>query len=290
MKKNIVIYLMLLPTVVYFIIFSYYPLISAIEMSFRKVIIYNSDKIYIGFDNYKTIFNDVSFWDAFQNTFIFAFWNCFLGVVLPCIVAIMLNEIRHRLVRSLVQTTIYLPTLWSWVVVGSAFTFMLSPNIGPINQLSHLLGLPSNFNYFNNIDIARGLIIFINQWKITGFGVIIYMAAIVGISMEQYEAGTIDGANRFQQIIFITIPNISNTIKVMFMLNIMGMFQLFDPIYVLTNRVTQNHTDVLMTYIYRTALGKMQLGTGAAASVVILFIALIFTLIAKRLTKFGFED
>lgn len=289
MKKHIAIYFMLLPAVLYLIIFCYYPIFGGIEMSFRDVLINSNEKNYIGFENYRNIFNDKYFWSAFRNTFIFAFWNCLLGVVLSGVTAIMLNEIRSSLTRRFIQTSIYLPNLLSWVVVGSSFMFMLSPTVGPVNQIIQMCG-KEPFYFFGDISIARFLIIFINQWKITGYGVIIYMAAIIGISSEQYEAAIIDGVSRFQQIVYITIPNLSNTIKVMLMLNVMGMFQLFDPIYILSNRITQNNTDVVMTYIYRTSLAKIDLGPGAAASVFISVIALVFTLISKKITKFGLEE
>ena len=288
-RKNTAIYLMLLPAIFYLLIFCYYPIVDGIEMSFRDVVINSSEKNYIGWENYQTIFQDKYFWSALRNTFIFAFWNCFLGVALSGLCAVMLNEIRRPFTRRFIQTSIYLPNLLSWVVVGSSFMFMLSPTVGPVNQILQMCGQES-FYFFGDIPSSRFLLIFINQWKITGYGVIIYMAAIIGISSEQYEAAIIDGVNRFQQIVYITIPNISNTIKVMLMLNIMGMFQLFDPIYILSNRITQNNTDVIMTYVYRTSLAKIDLGPGAAASVFISIIALIFTLVAKKMTKFGFEE
>ena len=287
-KKNVPIYIMLLPAIIYIFVFCYYPIVNGVEMSFRKVALNSNLKNYIGFENYNTIFQDVYFWYALRNTFIFAFWNCFLGVVFSGFVAILLNEIRRIATRRTIQTVIYLPNLLSWVVVGSAFIFMLSPTIGPINQLLRSLGYDPYY-FFGSTDTIRSLIIFINQWKITGYGVIIYMAALIGIPSEQYEAAVIDGANRFQQIFYVTIPGLANTITVMLMLNVMGMFQLFDPIYILSNNITRDQIDVLMTYIYRTSLAKIRLGPGAAASVIISIIALIFTLGAKKLTKFGFE-
>ena len=239
--------------------------------------------------NYEKVFADPAFWSALKNTFIFAFWNCFYGVFLSLAVAILLNEVRRTTMKKFIQTVIYLPNLLSWVVVGSSFVFLLSPTVGPVNQVLKSMGHEA-INFFSEIGIARGLIIFINQWKITGYGVVIYLAALVGISQDQYEAAILDGAGRFEQIWYVTIPNLKNTILTMVMLNVTGMFQLFDPIYVLGNRITQPNTDVIMTYVYRTSLGKLRLGTGAAASVTLMVIALTFTLVTKKLTNYGSEE
>lgn len=279
---------MLFPAIAYILIFSFYPIFSGVIMSFNDVRITGAST-FNGVANYEKVFADPAFWSALKNTFIFAFWNCFYGVFLSLAVAILLNEVRRTTMKKFIQTVIYLPNLLSWVVVGSSFVFLLSPTVGPVNQVLKSMGHEA-INFFSEIGIARGLIIFINQWKITGYGVVIYLAALVGISQDQYEAAILDGAGRFEQIWYVTIPNLKNTILTMVMLNVTGMFQLFDPIYVLGNRITQPNTDVIMTYVYRTSLGKLRLGTGAAASVTLMVIALTFTLVTKKLTNYGSEE
>ena len=287
-KQNIANYVMLFPAIAYILIFSFYPIFSGVIMSFNDVRITGAST-FNGVANYEKVFADPAFWSALKNTFIFAFWNCFYGVFLSLAVAILLNEVRRTTMKKFIQTVIYLPNLLSWVVVGSSFVFLLSPTVGPVNQVLKSMGHEA-INFFSEIGIARGLIIFINQWKITGYGVVIYLAALVGISQDQYEAAILDGAGRFEQICYVTIPNLKNTILTMVMLNVTGMFQLFDPIYVLGNRITQPNTDVIMTYVYRTSLGKLRLGTGAAASVTLMVIALTFTLVTKKLTNYGSEE
>ena len=278
-KQNIANYVMLFPAIAYILIFSFYPIFSGVIMSFNDVRITGAST-FNGVANYEKVFADPAFWSALKNTFIFAFWNCFYGVFLSLAVAILLNEVRRTTMKKFIQTVIYLPNLLSWVVVGSSFVFLLSPTVGPVNQVLKSMGHEA-INFFSEIGIARGLIIFINQWKITGYGVVIYLAALVGISQDQYEAAILDGAGRFEQIWYVTIPNLKNTILTMVMLNVTGMFQLFDPIYVLGNRITQPNTDVIMTYVYRT---------GAAASVTLMVIALTFTLVTKKLTNYGSEE
>lgn len=236
-KQNIANYVMLFPAIAYILIFSFYPIFSGVIMSFNDVRITGAST-FNGVANYEKVFADPAFWSALKNTFIFAFWNCFYGVFLSLAVAILLNEVRRTTMKKFIQTVIYLPNLLSWVVVGSSFVFLLSPTVGPVNQVLKSMGHEA-INFFSEIGIARGLIIFINQWKITGYGVVIYLAALVGISQDQYEAAILDGAGRFEQIWYVTIPNLKNTILTMVMLNVTGMFQLFDPIYVLGNRITQ---------------------------------------------------
>lgn len=282
-------YLMLLPAVLYLIIFVFYPIVKGVTISLQDFTFINDSK-FIGFDNYqRMLFQEKDFWRAFQNTLIFAFWNAFLGVVLPCLLSIMLCELRGSMFKKFTQTMLYLPNLFSWVIVGSTFMFLLSPTVGPVNYLVKIMGNEPIY-FFGKPEWARTLIIFLNQWKITGFGIIIYLATLVGIPPEQYEAAEIDGANRFQKVLYVTIPSLKNTVKVMIMLNIMGMFLLFDPIYVLQNPITMQETDVLMTYIYRTSITKLDLSYGAAVSVFISVIALVMTLIAKKLTGYGIEN
>ncbi len=282
-------YLMLLPAVLYLIIFVFYPIVKGITISLQDFTFINDSK-FIGFDNYRRmLFQEKDFWRAFQNTLIFAFWNAFLGVVLPCLLAIMLCELQGSLFKRFTQTMLYLPNLFSWVIVGSTFMFLLSPTVGPVNYLVKAMGHEPVY-FFGKPELARTLIIFLNQWKITGFGIIIYLATLVGIPPEQYEAAEIDGANRLQKVLYITVPSLKNTVKVMVMLNIMGMFLLFDPIYVLQNPITMQETDVLMTYIYRTSITKLDLSYGSSVSVFISVIALIMTLIAKKLTGYGVEN
>lgn len=286
--RNRDLYLMLAPILFYLLLFVFWPIIQGVVMSFQDFTFIN-DSDFIGVEHYRAMFKDKSFWNAFRNTLVFAFFNVVLGVLLPCILAITLSEIANGVFRRFTQTVLYIPNLFSWVVVGSAFMMLLSPSTGPLNYLiSQLGGEPVYF--FGKADLSKPLILFINQWKITGYGIIIYLAAIVGISPEQYEAAEMDGANRFQKVLHITFPNLMNTIKVMVMLNIMGMFMLFDPVYVLQNEVTREANDVLMTYIYRTGILKLNLGYGAAISVFISAFTFVVTVVAKKLTGYGFEE
>lgn len=286
--SNLALYSMLLPTLIYLAVFVFYPLVRGIPMSFQNFSFVGASK-WVGLANYIKMFKDAEFWRAFQNTMYFALWNTVLGVVLPCALSIMLCEFKSPKLKSFTQTVLYLPNLFSWVVIGSTFMLLLSPTVGAVNYIIKLCGYEPIY-FFGKTNIARPLILFINQWKITGFGIIIYLAALVSISPELFEAASIDGAGRFQKIRLITIPCLKNTVKVMIMLNVMGMFLLFDPIYVLGNPITLRETDVLMTYIYRTSITKMNLSYGATVSVFISLIALTATLIVKKISHFGLEE
>ncbi len=286
--KHWEIYLMLLPTIVYLSIFTYYPVLKGIEISLMDFrFVGNSE--FIGFDNYARIFQDSEFYRAFGNTIVFALWNTILGVVLPAGLAILLNEIKHTGFQRTIQTIIYLPNLFSWVVIGTIFFFLLSPTVGPVNVLIKALGGEPIY-FFGNTDWAKPLYIFINQWKSAGFGLIIFLASIVSIDLSLYEAAKIDGASRVQRIFYITIPSLFNTFKVVLMLNVMGMMLLFDQIYVMSNPVVKENVDVIMTYLYRVGITRLDLGFGAAASMIILVITLAFTILVMRLTKFGTEQ
>ena len=287
-KRNRAHYVMLAPVVIYLLTFVYWPIIRGAVMSFQDFTFIN-DSAFIGITHYRAMFRDRDFWNALGNSLTFAFFNVILGVFLSCLLAIMLNEIAGKFFRNFTQTIIYIPNLFSWVVVGSAFLMLLSPSTGSFNYLLVFFGIEPIY-FFGKANYSKFLIIFINQWKVCGSGVIIYMAAIVGISHEQFEAAQIDGANRLQKILHVTAPNLSNAVKVMTMLNIMGMLMLFDPIYVLQNPITLRANDVLTTYIYRTGINKLNLGYGAAVSMAICVLTLAITLTAKRLIRYGLED
>lgn len=123
-----------------------------------------------------------------------------------------------------------------------------------------------------------------------GFGLIIYLASIVGIDQSLYEAAEIDGANRFQRILSITLPGIRNTVKVMLMFSIMGLLSMFDQVYVMDNGLIHEEVDVVMTFIYSNGIRQMRLGYAAAAGTLVGIITLVITLVSKKFLKFGFED
>lgn len=280
-------YLMMVPVILYFGIFVYYPLVRGAITSFQdyKLI---GDRPFIGWDNYVVAWNDSRFWQVVRNTLLIGGGILTVGFFPPIIVAISLNEILRAKVKKFAQTVIYLPHLFSWVVVGGIWIYLLSPRGGLANELLALVEV-GPVRFLTNGLWARALMILLPIWKDMGFAAIIYLAAITTISPTLYEAARIDGASRFQQIYQITIPLLAPTMKVVLMLNVLGLLRIFDQIYVLRNGVVQRQIDVIMTYVYDTGILKFEVGIASAISMMVLMATLALTAVVWLVTGFGKE-
>jgi len=176
-------------------------------------------------------------------------------LIISVIVALLINEIYTLKLKKVVQTVIYLPHFLSWVVVASIFMIILSPQGGFVNQILTGTGLVKEPIYFlAERKWWRPAYYFIGRWKETGWGTIIYLATLTGISPELYEAASIDGANRFKQTLYITIPSLMNTVIIVLILNLAKVLNLFESVFVLYNPLVYEVADVLQTYVYRLAL------------------------------------
>jgi putative aldouronate transport system permease protein len=174
-------------------------------------------------------------------------------------------------------------------VIGGMWIYLLSPSGGLVNELLGRLDI-GPIRFLTNTTLARGVMIVLPIWKDMGYSAIIYLAAITAISPTLYEAARIDGASRFQQMYQITMPMLKPTMKVVFMLNILGLLRIFDQIYVMRNGVIKNAIDVIMTYVYDTGIQKYQLGFASAISVMVLLATLVMTAFVWKITGFGQED
>lgn len=262
-KINYTVLVMALLGVIFLIIFNYLPMFGII-IGFRsmdyalniKKALKSSD--FVGFQNFIAFLKDRQFMNIMINTLGLNLLQLALTFPVPIIFAILLNEIKFLKFRRSVQTITYFPYFISWVVFGGIVLGMLSPEGGIINQLlvsSHLIKDPISFaskpEYFWWIVIISGLI------KGLGWGAIIYIAAIGGIDQSLYDAAKVDGANRLQKNLYITIPCITGTIIVMLLLAVSGLLSSnFDQIYVLQNPLNMSRSEVLDTFIYKIGISQ----------------------------------
>jgi len=205
----------------------------------------------------------------------------------------MLNEIRIKSFKKTVQTVSVMPHFISWIVVSGIFMSLLSPTSGYVNDIIKLFGGQPIY-FFAKTDWFQMLVTFIRVWKGVGYSTIIYLAALSGVDQELYEAAVIDGAGRWKQTLFITLPSIKPVILVVFVLSFSGVLNLFEPVFVFLN---QNFTpvrsagEVLDTYIYTNGIvqGKYPISTavGLFKSVISLVLVLFTNIISKRLTEDG---
>lgn len=285
MKIHTALYVMMIPVIAYFAVFVYYPLYEGVISSFQEFRLLG-DRPFIGWENYTTAWNDPKFWQVVRNTLLIGGGILVIGFLPPIIVALSLNELRLVLFKKFSQTVVYLPHLFSWVVIGGMWIYILSPRGGLINELLALADVDP-VRFLTNTTWARIMMIVLPVWKDMGYAAIIYLASITTISPALYEAARIDGASRFQQIYQITIPLLVPTMKVVLMLNILGLLRIFDQIYVMRNGVVQRKIDVLMTYVYDTGIQRYEVGYASAVSVMVLVATLGLTAIVWRVTGFG---
>ena len=198
--------------------------------------------------------------------------------------ALLLDELHFKWFKKISQTIIYIPHFMSWVVVASIFTMFLSPKNGLINGVITALGGDSIY-FLANEKWWRPIFYMIAVWKDIGWGTIIYIAALSGVDMEQHEAAVLDGATRFQRVIYLTLPAISGTIVTVFILNLAKVLNLFDPVWVLQNSMVVNTSDVLETYVYRMGISGSQYGLSTAAGLFKSVISILLVAIGNKLSK-----
>ncbi|MDD6332984.1 MAG: ABC transporter permease subunit [Clostridia bacterium] len=248
-------YLMFLPVFIMIMLFNYWPMLGC-RYAFTCYIIGNP--YYIGLYHFNTMFtNDVYFWQAFRNTLILSIIKLILNTGAAVIISLLLNEIVNMIFKKTVQTIIYLPHFMSWVVVASVFKMMLAPyDNAPVNSILINLGLiNSPVDFMNTTAYWRGTFYVMNIWKDTGWGTILFLATLSGISPDLYEAAQIDGANRFKRLIYITLPALANTIITVFILNLAKVMNLFESVFVLQSPITYSKSQVLQTYVYVKTFG-----------------------------------
>ena len=248
-------YLMFLPVFVMIMLFNYWPMLGC-RYAFTSYIIGNP--YYMGLYHFVTMFtNDVYFWQSFRNTLILSIIKLFLNTGAAVIISLLLNEITNMIFKKTVQTIIYLPHFMSWVVVASVFKMMLAPyDIAPVNSILMNMGLiDTPIDFMNSAQYWRGTFYVMNVWKDTGWGTILFLATLSGISPDLYEAAQIDGANRFKRLIYITLPALANTIITVFILNLAKVMNLFESVFVLQSPITYTKSQVLQTYVYVKTFG-----------------------------------
>lgn len=287
MKIHAALYVMMIPVIIYFVVFVYYPLVRGIQLSFQADKLFGP-KPYIGWDNYVTAWHDPEFWQVVRNTLIIGVGSLVAGFLPPIIIAVALNELLRVTFKKFVQTVVYLPHLFSWVVIGGIWIYLLTPSGGLVNEILKRLG-GSSVGFLTDPSWARAVMILLPVWKGMGFAAIIYLASITSINPTLYEAARIDGANRFQQIYQITIPLLVPTMKVVLILDVLGLLRTFDQIYVMRNAVIQSKIDVLMTYVFDTGITNFKIGYASAVSVMVLVATLVITAITTVISRYEGE-
>ena len=280
-KRNRVLFLMLLPAIVYFIVFAYVPM-TGMVLAFKN---YNYiDGIYKspwnGFKNFKFLFNGGKIFQVAINTFVYNIVFIAVNQTLQVVTAILLTEIGSKRFRKLSQSAIFLPYFISWVIVGGFIYNLFNYEYGSVNNFLQALG-KAPVDMYSNVGAWKYILVLVNAWKWVGYGSVIYLAAITGIDKEIYEAAAIEGAGKFRQIFSITLPLIVPQIVTLVLLDVgrifKGDFQMF---YQVTgnNPLLYETTDVIDTFVVRSLLQLQDVGMSSAAGLmqsVINFVILV---------------
>lgn len=284
-------YLMLVPGVLYFLIFKYGPmwgLVIAFQDYKPYFGVLNSE--WVGFAHFIRFFSEDQFWILFRNTAMLALYNLTFAFPAPIILALMMNEVRVALFKRTVQTLVYVPHFVSWVVVVGIFYMLLTTEGGIINELIAMMG-GEKIPFLLSSDWFRPLITMQTIWKEAGWGTIIYLAALAGVDPQLYEAARIDGAGRWRQMWHITLPGIRSTIVILLILR-MGDFldTSFEQVFLMLNTMNRDVGEVFDTYVYTRGMTQAQYSYSAAVGMFKSVFGLVLVLGANWLAKkFGEE-
>ena len=256
-------YMILIPSIVLLLIFAYRPMYGIViafkNFSPRKGIMGSP---WVGLENFERVFELDMFWQAFKNTIYINLLELAFGFPLSIVLAIMINAVKNKIFKNIVQTLVYLPHFVSWVVVAGIIFALFDERSG---SLYRLLSGVIDLNIFGDGKQFVTMLVVSDIWKEVGWGAIIYLAALSGVSEDLYEASELDGANKIQQLFNVTIPQILPTISIMLILRVGGLIGGgFDQIYNLYNPTIYEYADVLDTFIYRYGIGDGEFEVGTA--------------------------
>ena len=276
-NQNYAAWIFILPAILGTFIFIIIPMICSFGLSFTKWDLLNSVE-FVGLQNYVQLFQSDLFYKILSNTVVFALATSILGVIIPLILASILNsKIRGS---EFYKTAYFLPFITPMVVVGIVWAWIFDPNIGLLNQV-----LQIHINWLYDSKYAMQALIIVSVWKLIGYNMIIFLSSMSGISQSMFEAAKIDGANAFQTFKNVTIPLLSPTIFFVVIITAISSFQVFDLIYLMTQGGPFDSTNVLVYATYKNAFEYFHVGKASAIAYVLFVIILVLTLIQWHFRK-----
>jgi putative aldouronate transport system permease protein len=281
-----VLYLLLLPVLIYFVIFKYIPMLGII-IAFKN---YNiglgfMDSPWAGLNNFKNFINGVYFWDIMNTTIMISLGKLLFGFSAPIVLALLINEVADGWFKRTVQTVTYLPHFISWVIAYGLMVALLSPGDGFINLLFKEYGFQP-ISFLTEPGWIRPLIIGSDIWKEVGWGAILYLAALAGIDPSLYEAARMDGASKWRQLWHVTLPGIRNVIIILLIIRLSSILDAgFDQIFMMSNTFNAEKSDIIDTWVYRQGIEQMQISLATAVGVFKSVIGFVLVLSANKLAK-----
>lgn len=288
--KNYELYLFLLPAVILFFCFMYIPMYG-VQIAFKDFTpskgILGSE--WVGFKHFIRFFNLAQFKSLLVNTFLLSVYGIVAGFPLPIMLALLLNQMRAKKFKKIIQTVTYMPHFISVVVAVSMITIFLSPTSGLYGNICRMLGAQPQ-NLMGNASMFRSIYIISDLWQHTGWNSIIYLAALAAVDPSLYEAATVDGASKFKRIIYIDLPSIAPTCIIMLILSVGNILNVgFDKAFLMQNPLNTTTSEIISTYVYKMGIINTQYSMSAAVGLfnnVINFVLLVFVnWFSKKITE-----
>lgn len=279
MRQYLFIYVLLIPLLGYFTLFSYVPLVMGFIQSFQKSKLLGNVE-WVGIANYKEVLADKTFLDSIINGGLIGLGTLIVTFVGGLVLSIGLNEVKNKWTKSAIQTTSYLPYLFSWSVVGGMWVYILSAN-GLLNSIRESMGLDSIL-FLSEANFARGIMIFSGAWKGIGYTAVLFLASIVSINENLFEAAQIDSASRERQIRKIILPELVPTMKTVLLLAVMGIFTNFEQVFVMGNPAIIDKIRTPLLYIFDNGITKFNVGIATSAAVLILILTMSVTFLIRK--------
>ncbi len=281
-------YLFILPSLIHLLVFLLIPLVFSLYLSFTDWRGPNpQNALFIGLENYQFLLGDRRFWEAMRNT---AYYTALFvpgGMIASLIVALVMNQKLKGV--NFFRTLFFMPVISSWVAVSIIWITLLDPQVGILNYLLQQVGI-APVNWLGTPGTAMIAIVIIAIWKGLGFQMVIWLAGLQAIPEELHEAAEIDGANRWQGFIYITLPLLAPTTFFLAITGVIGSFQVFSPIYVITGGGPRGSTDVVVYHIYTRAFEAYDMGYAASQAWVLFAVIFVATLIQVWLRRRQGED
>ena len=276
-RSNLVGYSFILPNLIGYAIFVFIPVIFSFILSVMKWDGSKAPMEFVGLKNFAQIFGDRIFVQSFLHTIQYALLTVFPTLVLSLLLAVLLN---HKLKGiAIFRTALYFPYIASIVAVGAVWNMLFQPDFGPINEFLKFIGISKPPRWVVDVKWAMVAISVVSVWKYMGYYMIVYLAALQGISGSLYEAAGMDGANGIQKLRYITIPMLTPTTFFVLIMLTIQCFKVFDLVYVMTGGGPGNATKTLVNYIYEKAFTSWEFGPASAGAIVLFAVVLVITLI-----------
>ncbi len=281
-------YLFMLPSLVILVVFVFWPIVQSFLLSFYHWSFGSSVEKWAGLDNYQRLIPDPRVWNAFRNTLYYASVTVPVGMVLALALAIALN--RKLPGRGLLRSAFFLPVIGSFAIIAIIWSFLFDPDIGLLAYWLHALGMPVT-GWLRDPDWAMPVVIFVSIWKNLGFNMVIFLAGLQGISENLYEAARVDGASAWQSFWKITLPMLRPTTLFVLVISVIGAFQVFDPVYVLTPGGGPLHsTETVVSYIFHQGIELIDISYASTIGVILFLIVFVLTLFQLRILRFREVD